>query len=244
MQFKALKARKVHRWLTLLFGAQLIIWSITGTVMVLLQLPYIHGHHLSQPADRPITQFELLERIPELAAHYPDALEAGLVSRYLHGEYHYRFRVKTEHERFLVHPNDFSRIALTEDDIVALAERLYAGSDSPSISRLTLLNTASELPREVASRHAPVWQVEFADTRRTTFYLARDTGDLVTQRHQAWRFFDIMWMLHIMDYQDRSNISTWWILAFASMTFVIALTGLWLLMQRYIVRGWRRLWRE
>ncbi|TRW50487.1 hypothetical protein FM042_06585 [Aliidiomarina halalkaliphila] len=243
MQFKALGTRKIHRWLTLLFGIQLIIWSITGAVMVLLQLPYIHGHHLSQPADKPITRFELLERIPQLSEHYPQAIEAALLSRYVQGEFQYLFRVRTEQTQFLVNPNDFSRSDLGEDDIIALAERYYAGRGDPVITQLTLFTDAHELPGEVASRHAPVWQVEFADARRTTFYLAKDTGDLITQRHQAWRLFDVMWMLHIMDYKDRSNISSWWILAFAGITFVIALTGLWLLSYRYIARGWRRLWR-
>lgn len=243
MQFKTLKIRKVHRWMTLLFGAQLIIWSITGAVMVILQLPYIHGHHLSQQADQPLSQMELLEQVPKLQTRYPEATQAALVRRFIDGDFRYVFRVRTQDTRFLVNAFDLEIVSLSADDIRHIAELTYADSLVPKIHAKELILDAAEMPQEVNPAHAPVWRVEFADARKTTFYFAAETGDLLTQRHQAWRVFDVMWMLHIMDYTDRHRISTPWLYAFTVLTFFIAITGLWLLLQRHVLKLWRRSWR-
>ena len=259
MRFKHLKARKIHRWLTLLFGIQLIIWSITGAAMVILQLPYIHGDHLVQPADGSVTDFSYLDNIAAVAREYPDATEVTLVNRYIGNEFHHVF-VVTGNETRLLHARTLQPISITEPDIRALAQRYYAQgtgrihvqssvqsntpreSQESSISQLQLLTEPTE--SELATRHLPAWQVRFADRGNTTFYLSAATGELVTQRHTAWRFFDFMWMLHIMDYQDRSDISKPWLLAFTVLTLFISVSGLVLLVQKYLSRLWRRLWRD
>lgn len=251
MRIKPLKARKVHRWLTLLFGIQLIIWSITGAAMVVLQLPYIHGDHLVQPADGSVTEFSYLENIATVASEYPDATEVTLVNRYIASEFQHVF-VVTGNKTRLLHARTLQPVLVAEPDIRALAKRYYARNNGrtnaprekhePNIAQLQLLTEPTE--SELASRHLPAWQVRFADRGNTTFYLSAATGELVTQRHTAWRFFDFMWMLHIMDYQDRSDISKPWLLAFTVLTLLISVSGLLLLVQKYLSRPWRRLWRD
>ena len=263
MRFKPLKARKIHRWLTLLFGIQLIIWSITGAAMVILQLPYIHGDHLVQPADRAVSEFSYLENITAVASEYPDATEVTLVNRYINNEFQHVFVVNGNETR-LLDAATLQPLTITELDIRALAQRYYAPKNAPksapknapnnasgnvqannhepSISQLQLLTEPTE--SELAARHLPAWQVRFADSSNTTLYLSAATGGLVTQRHTAWRFFDFMWMLHIMDYQDRSDISKPWLLAFTVLTLLISISGIMLLGQKYLSRPWRRLWRD
>ncbi|MCH8492871.1 MAG: PepSY domain-containing protein [Idiomarina sp.] len=255
MRFKPLKARKIHRWLTLLFGIQLIIWSITGAAMVILQLPYIHGDHLVQPADRSVSEFTYLENITSVANEYPDATEVTLVNRYINNGFQHVFVVNGNATR-LLDAATLQPLTITEQDIRALAKRYYAPRNAPSnapsnaqannhepnIAQLQLLTEPTE--SELAARHLPAWQVRFADTSNTTLYLSAVTGSLVTQRHTAWRFFDFMWMLHIMDYQDRSDITKPWLLAFTVLTLLISISGLMLLVQKYLSRPWRRLWRD
>lgn len=247
MRFKPLKARKIHRWLTLLFGIQLIIWSITGAAMVILQLPYIHGDHLVQPADRSVTEFAYLENITSVASEYPDATEVTLVNRYINSEFQHVFVVSGNATR-LLDAATLQPVSISEQDIRALAKRYYAprnaqaNNHEPNISQLQLLTEPTE--SELAARHLPAWQVRFADSSNTTLYLSAASGGLVTQRHTAWRFFDFMWMLHIMDYQDRSDISKPWLLAFTVLTLLISISGLVLLAQKYLSRPWRRLWRD
>tara|TARA_R100000656_G_scaffold94217_1_gene68218 strand:- start:193 stop:333 length:141 start_codon:yes stop_codon:yes gene_type:complete len=40
------KWRVWHRWLSLIVGLQLVVWSISGAYMVYFDLSFIHGNHL------------------------------------------------------------------------------------------------------------------------------------------------------------------------------------------------------
>ncbi|EGN74925.1 hypothetical protein A28LD_1942 [Idiomarina sp. A28L] len=243
MRFKALKNRKIHRWLTLLFGIQLIIWSISGAFMVVLQLPYIHGDHLVRQADQRISNFELLDKIPELSRTLPQVTEARLVNRYINGAYQHIFVVSESAGKRLVNPSDFTDISISEDDIRELAIRSYNAPNGDSRSEIKSVELLTDqAPSELSPTHLPAWRVEFSDRRATTFYLAKDTGDLLTKRHNAWRVFDFMWMMHIMDYENRSDITTPWIKFFSIMTLLIALSGTALLTQKLLSRPWRRIW--
>ena len=64
---------------------------------------------------------------------------------------------------------------------------------------------------------------------RFTFYLSPATGELVSRRHELWRVFDIVWMLHIMDYDERENVNNWLLRGFTWLAVLTALSGAWLL---------------
>ncbi len=39
-------ARKAHKWLGLLIGVQVVIWSVSGLYMTAVHIDTIHGDHL------------------------------------------------------------------------------------------------------------------------------------------------------------------------------------------------------
>lgn len=39
-------ARKAHKWLGLVIGVQVVIWSISGVYITVLHIDTIHGNHL------------------------------------------------------------------------------------------------------------------------------------------------------------------------------------------------------
>jgi|GEM_PF-332700 len=244
MRVKAWNVRKVHRWLTLLFGIQLIIWAVTGAFMVLMQLPYIHGNHLVQEADRPLDDFAVAARFQEVVTAYPAATNVVLINRFLHDRFQHVFQVTTENDKFLLDPDSLLPIELNEMDIQALA-RLYYRPIAGQEPHLQAVDRFTQVaPAELNPRHLPVWRVDFGDRRQTSLYLSAQTGELVTKRHRAWRWFDIAWMLHIMDYQERENISTPWILFFTFTTFLIVLSGGYLLIRHFLIRKWRMRWKQ
>nr|WP_157981178.1 PepSY domain-containing protein [Aliidiomarina haloalkalitolerans] len=249
MRKKSWNVRKVHRWLTLLFGIQLIIWAITGSFMVLMQLHYIHGDHLVQEADKPISEAALVElnvsqRFQDVVQAMPGATNVILVNRLVAGEFRYVFQVTANESKSLLTADGLEIVELTEGDILALAQRYYRPIQSrqAQVDRVEFLSESG--PSELHPRHLPVWRVDFLDRRNTSLYLSAQTGELVTKRHRAWRWFDLAWMLHIMDYQERENISTPWILFFTITTFFIAITGSYLLLRHFSTRWWRQLWRK
>ena len=65
----------------------------------------------------------------------------------------------------------------------------------------------TKAPLEIQTRPVPLWRVEFEGAWRPTFYISPFTGELVVRRHDLWRTFDFVWMLHIMDYDDRQDVN-------------------------------------
>lgn len=217
--------------------------------MVLMQLHYIHGNHLVQEADRPLGQMALTElalgqRFQDVVQAVPGATNVVLVNRLVDGEFRHAFQVTTSESKHLLTAEGLQPIVLAESDIRALALRYYRPipGQQAQLERIELL--ADSGPAELHPRHLPVWRVDFSDRRNTSLYLSAQTGELVTKRHRAWRWFDLAWMLHIMDYQERENISTPWILFFTITTFFIAITGSYLLLRHFFTRTWRQLWRK
>jgi hypothetical protein len=88
---------------------------------------------------------------------------------------------------------------LSSGMIRQLARSYYAGNGQ--LSAVQLLE--HDVPMEVRGRAAPLWRADFDDWLETTLYLHPDTGALVAQRHRLWRWYDFLWMLHIMDYGVR-----------------------------------------
>jgi uncharacterized iron-regulated membrane protein len=44
----AFRVRQWHKWLSLIIGAQVMLWLATGVYMVVINLDFIHGDHLVQ----------------------------------------------------------------------------------------------------------------------------------------------------------------------------------------------------
>ena len=106
----------------------------------------------------------------------------------------------------------------------ALAIDQYQGEGE--LLKIELLTT---LPSEVAKRKAPLWRADFDDTSGTTLYLSPQTGEVVAKRHDLWRVYDFLWMLHIMDYDTRDDINNVLLRIAAALGSLFALSGIWLL---------------
>ena len=45
--------RRLHKWLALVIGLQVVLWTATGFYMVVVHIDRIHGDHLVKPVERP-----------------------------------------------------------------------------------------------------------------------------------------------------------------------------------------------
>ena len=104
------------------------------------------------------------------------------------------------------------------------AKRWYVGGEE--LARLSLIN---EIPGEVRGQKPPIWRADFGGWNKPTLYLSPATGELISRRHELWRVFDFVWMLHIMDYGERENVNNWLLRAFTWLGLTMALSGAWLL---------------
>ncbi|MBI2379500.1 MAG: PepSY domain-containing protein [Gammaproteobacteria bacterium] len=219
--------RRWHRWAALVLGVQLVLWFVGGLVMTAIPIEYIHGDHLAHAGahvDKPL-------RPQDFAPLRAEAV-AGALSvepAYVQGRAVYRVQAATE--TYLLDAKNGSRLApLSAEQVAAAARAAYTG-EAPiaAVDRLT------EAPAE-AKRPVPLWRVRFADALSTTFYLAPADGRILAKRSTLWRAFDVFWMLHIMDYAERSDANNTLLRTVSAAGLLLALSGLVLVGNHYLRR--------
>lgn len=215
-----------HRWLSLIFGLQMVIWALSGAYMVFFDIDYIHGDHLVQGISQPQPKNANIASLDELFSRYPDAHSVSLETRWLDKTLQTVYKLQSDKGSLLVNAESLQLIKLNEQHIKALANRYYAQEQAAIVS---IVYMTSNPPTEISENLLPVWQVNYDDFGNTSLYLSETTGDLLVKRHSFWRGFDIVWMLHIMDYEERVDIETWWLKGFIIGTFILMITGVVLL---------------
>ena len=213
--------RRIHKWLALVLGLQVLLWTISGMYMVAVHIDYIHGDHLVRsPAEQPVDLSRLVA--PSAVTAQVTGVESVQLSRVLDRP---TYIVKAAKSRHLFDATTGQKLPpINEATVRALAQRHMA--EDRAITRITLLDRT---PLEVQAHPAPLWRVDFEGWDKPAFYLSPVTGELLSRRHEAWRVFDFMWMLHIMDYDDRQNMNNWLLRPMTWGAALMALSGAWLL---------------
>lgn len=218
-------ARRVHKWIALVIGVQALLWMLSGLYMTAISIDTIHGDHLVHRGVQPLSTIQTLLHPDALARQYP-GLTGLRLKRFMSMQV---FELQQGDTFTIVDARTGDRISpLNEVMARSLAESLYIGN--APIRTIELLDDA---PQEVSNRPAPIWRVEFADRSETTLYLSPHTGELLAKRHDLWRWFDLLWMLHIMDYDERSDVNNLLLRTTSIIGLLFALSGLWLLVYSF-----------
>ena len=188
--------------------------------MTAVHIDIIHGDHFIRHDDpRPTTAAGLAS--PGAVASAADADSVKLSGHLERPAY----IAKTEAGDLLFDAESGQRLAPpTREQIQQLAQKSFTGSD-----RLVRLSLITDIPGEIRGRKPPLWRADFGGWNKPTLYLSPATGELVSRRHELWRIFDFVWMLHIMDYDERENVNNWLLRGFTWLAFATALSGAWLL---------------
>ncbi len=196
----SLLSRNLHKWLTLVVGVQLLIWAVTGFFMVAVDLDFIHGDSLVRNLRAPVGSAQAALPVSQLAGRYPEITLVSLHSLPVLSSPVYELTAAGR--KVLVDATNGHQLSpLSSGMIRQLARSYYAGRGQ--LSAVQLLE--HEVPMEVRGRAPPLWRADFDDWLQTTLYLNPDTGALVARRHRLWRWYDFLWMLHIMDYGERET---------------------------------------
>lgn len=219
--------RTVHNWLGLLLVIQILLWFISGLVMAILPIEQVRGEHLRSTAE-PVWSQAQVTPATVLAGHSADAVLE--LSQRLTGTASIPvYQVHDQH-----HVSRYSALTgeplqpLSATEITALAQAQYTGS-----GRLLEVQQLQQAPAEVRHLATPLWQARFADDTNTVFYLDTATGVVQRVRTDQWRLFDFLWMLHIMDYDERSNFNNPLLITTAALASLFTLTGMVLLWRRF-----------
>ena len=208
-----------HIWLGWIVAVPILMWAITGLVMVARPIEQVRGDHLRAPA----------ATIDPAAVTFPARIdepirEARLVA---HPDGPRWIVTAANGARWRYSATQGTAIPpVVAEEAVRIAEAAYAG-EAPY--QATAYSAAGEAPVEARTGGA-VWGITFADG--TTVYIDDATGEVLSLRTDQWRLYDLMWGLHIMDPQTREDTQNVFVIMFALATLAGATLGTILLFRR------------
>lgn len=214
-------SRRIHKWLALIVAVQAVIWTLSGLYMTAVHIDIIHGKHfIRQSQPPPVPADEIVS--PVAAASQFGAAETVRLSSFLGRPV---YVVRSGSTELLVDARTGETLpAPSEAQIRQAAEHWFTGPE-----KLASLSLIDEIPGEIRGRKPPLWRADFDGWNKPTLYLSPATGELVSRRHELWRIFDFVWMLHIMDYDERENVNNWLLRGFTWLAVLTAFSGAWLL---------------
>jgi uncharacterized iron-regulated membrane protein len=113
-----------------------------------------------------------------------------------------------------------TRISAEQASAAALADF----SHSTTVESVTLLEGVA--PSEFRDEPMPVYRVILDHPKRPHLYVSPVTGDVLKRRNENWRWFDFFWMLHIMDYRDRTDFNHWLLTSMSVLAILTSASGL------------------
>ncbi|MBR9814085.1 PepSY domain-containing protein [Abyssibacter profundi] len=217
------RVRQVHRWLGLLIAIQLTLWVAGGFTMAFLDLDAVRGaHRVANAATVDLRAAGPVSPPGDLLAGFGKTVTDLRLTHWL-GQPVYR--VETSNDSYLIDARTGARLDPIEStQALAVAQADYAGDASGAVVRLV------DTPHyETRGRELPLWQIAVNDDLGTRIYVSPQTGEVVARRNNLWRIFDFVWMLHIMDYDDRDDFNHPLLLITAGTALLFVISGLWML---------------
>ncbi len=209
--------RRLHIWLGWLVGIPFLLWTVSGLVMVARPIEQVRGEGLI--ADAPALPYGTVPVPPQIGPRPVTSL---------------RLEQRREGPRWVIGYSDGgSRIAdavtgrllppLTAADARAAIEDRYTGSAKvKAIDR-----TSAERPPIDLRKKIDAWRVTMDDGTR--FYVDAATGEIAARRTRWWRFYDLMWGLHIMDLKTREDSHNPLVIGFAIVSLITIMLAIVLL---------------
>jgi len=104
-------------------------------------------------------------------------------------------------------------------------------SDQTYLEPLVLTEISQEAPgSEYRGRDLPLYKIESSDenSKNINVYVDPYSAKIVAIRSNQWRIWDLMWGIHIMDWNERDNIGNIFLKVFSILALLSALSGIYL----------------
>jgi uncharacterized iron-regulated membrane protein len=211
---------RLHIWLGWAVAIPLLLWTISGLWMVARPIEEVRGEHLlSTPT--PLA-FAGATQWPETGGRTLKSLVVESrpggpvwVASFTTGEAR---RADLVTGRLLPPVSREEAVLLTRAAYLATARVVQ------------VTRTAADRPPLELRRPRPAWAVRFDDA--TNLYVDADTGAILALRTRQWRWFDLMWGLHILDPVGREDTSHPLLIGAAALSLIGVITGTVLLFTR------------
>lgn len=227
MTIKSIWLRRIHKWVGLVIGMQFLMWAISGTAMALLDMEEIAGGAKSESRPQRLTSG------PKAWPRVQQALSGKAVTKLT-------VRSLPQATVYQATTADgvrlFSALDGTPFVIDRAAATVVARAAHPESAAIRSVTPMKELTLAVREHELPIWQIDFKDARNSSYYVSGSTGEILERRNDTWRLWDFFWMLHNMDYANRTSFNHPLIITVGLAMAWLAVTGFWLL--------FRTMWRH
>jgi len=213
-------ARFLHKLAGLIVGIQILLWMVSGLYMTAIPIETVRGNHLVTAPEFQFVDATNLVSIETLFKKVSDVSNIELSNIRKRPVYKV---TNTEQVLYFDAQSLEPLPLLSEKQATELATQVYQGEGD-----ITLVNLIgkNEPVAEIRGRDLPVWRIQYDDFYQSTLYISAITAKVVAVRSDIWRIFDFFWMLHIMDYDERSDFNNPLVIFMASIGVFLSLSGL------------------
>lgn len=217
--------RKTHRYLGLIIGIQLLLWTIGGLYFSWTNIDEIHGDHLVNFPDTSVKvkpSFLPPAKALSLAGLNKQNFEDIQLKEVLNKTY---YRIRNGGSFMLVDAETGEkRKPLSENEAVSFAKEIFKpDAEIKDIDYVTAQNIRDHW--QYRGGPLPAWAVSFEHPSNSVIYISAEKGTFEKIRNKQWRIFDYLWMLHIMDFKDRDNINNIILRIFSVLSLITVISG-------------------
>ena len=201
---KKFTVRKIHRYLSIFIAIQLLLWTVSGIYFAFNKIEMVRGEQYRLPLE---TEYRIFKR---LGQEIIETNENGL-------------------KTYLTHPDKLPVKNLLPEEAITIAK------EKTSLIPIEVsLIEKEERGVEYRGRRLPIYKISTDTKDDINIYLDPITGDIAAIRSDSWRAWDLLWALHIMDYQDRDNINNILLKIFSVLALISSITGIILFFKKTI----------
>lgn len=214
--------RRWHIWLGWLVGVPLLLWTLSGFVMIVKPIEEVRGSELMAPPAA--VRLVAPPLLPSEVAGLP--LKKVTLETRVSGP---RWVIEVDGAPSRIADPRTGRLLPSVSAAEASAEVSARWKGEGGIAAIT--RTAADDPPLELRRPVAAWKVRMEDG--THVYVDAATGGILAVRTRWWRVYDWMWGLHIMDLRGREDTHHPIIIGFAALALLTTLLALVLLPLSY-----------
>ena len=223
--------RKAHRYLGVFIGVQFLAWTVGGIYFSWTNIEEVRSEHLrSKPHSVELSSEMFVKRFSP-SDHLPDGATADLSKlRFVSvlGEAHFSLpyiAANGEEKVILIRLQDgASRPPATEENAKEIASRALTAA--LPITKVSLIE-----PGQISGHHEyrekplPAYAISFSGSENLTVYVSKADWQVQAVRSDTWRTFDLLWMLHTMDFAGRDDFNNYLIRTVSVLGILTLLSG-------------------
>ena len=203
--------RKTHKYLSILISIQLLLWTISGIYFAFNQIELVRGEQY---------------RLPQVFS-----VDLSKVNVFLDSVKSIQVARRFGEEILIVRKETGTEYLNLEGVALEKLSKTQATSIVSAVTSLTPLAVEEindpEPGSEYRGRNLPLFKVITQDQENDEInvYIDAISGQVVAIRSEQWRLWDLMWGLHIMDWETRDEINNWLLKLFSVLALISSLTG-------------------